>query len=76
MVDRLIAGDGWLPGTGSHDAPDNPPAIRIIEYTNVAGRTAWGVVFEGDRDPYRYELETEYVRSPVVIWRRPGCPLL
>lgn len=70
MVDRMIAGDGWLPECGDHDAPDNPPAVRIVEYTNFEGRLAWGVVFRGDRDPYRYERPTEYVRKPRVIWEK------
>ena len=70
FIDQFMANDGWLPSTGSHDAPDNPPAVRIVEYTNAWGKIAWGVVFRGERDLYRYEDATEYVRNPKVIWER------
>ncbi len=70
MVDRLIAGDGWLPETGDRTAPDNPPAIRITEYTNMAGKQAWGVVFQGDSNPYRYESPSDYIRNPRLIWTK------
>lgn len=69
MVDQMIAGNGWLPECGDHDAPDNPPAVRIIEYTTPEGETAWGVVFRGERDPYRYERATHYVQKPKLIWK-------
>lgn len=68
-VKRMIEGDGWLPECGDRDAPDNPPAIKVVEYTNAAGRQTWGVVFRGERNPDRYEIETEYVSGPKVIWR-------
>jgi hypothetical protein len=74
MVDQMMANDGWLPGTGDRNAPDNPPAIRITQYVNAAGKLAWGVVFEGDRDPYRYEQESEYIHHPKVIWIRGEGP--
>jgi hypothetical protein len=71
VIDRLIAGDGWLAEYGDRDAPDNPPANRIVEYTNFSGRRCWGVVFEGEfGDPFRYEQETGYIRNPKLIWTR------
>ena len=45
-----------------------PPVIRIIEYTNAWGKRVWGVVLKSDRDPYRYERETEHVQNPKLIW--------
>lgn len=69
FVDRLIAGNGRLP-EDQEDAPDNAPAIRIVEYTNQGGRRVYGVAFEGDFNPYRYETETEFLRDPCVIWTR------
>lgn len=71
MVDEMMANDGWLVGCGDRDAPDNPPAVRIIEYTTPEGATTWGVVFRDERDPYRYERPTHFVRNPKVIWKRP-----
>jgi hypothetical protein len=70
MIDRMIAGNGWLPECGDHDTPDNPPAVRIVEYTTPEGATTWGVVFRGERDPGRYERPTYYVQNPRVIWRK------
>ncbi len=67
LVEALIAGGGRLPWD-REDAPDNPPAVRIVEYTNAAGRATWGVVFRGDRDPDRYERETPFVRRARVVW--------
>jgi hypothetical protein len=60
IVDDIIAGnyedDGW---------------IKIVEYTNQGGRQTWGCVTDRERDPDRYERETQYVRNPRVIWRKP-----
>ena len=67
VVDRLIANDGWY-DTHDKGAPDNPRAQKIVRYVNAWGRDTWGVVFAGDYDPDRYEVETEYVRKPQVIW--------
>lgn len=71
FIESIIEGNGW-PVEVSEEAkgdPDNPPAIKIVEYTNKVGRKAWGVVFRGERgDPNRYEVETEFVRNPEVIW--------
>jgi hypothetical protein len=69
IVDSLIAGDGWETAD-DHDAPDNPPAIRIVEYDTPEGATCWGVVFRGERDIYRYDRETQFVRRPRLLWSR------
>jgi hypothetical protein len=75
MIDQMMANDGWLPGTGDRNAPDNPPASRIVEYVNSVGKLAWGVVFEGEPgDPLRYETPSEYVRRPRLIWVRGEGP--
>lgn len=66
FADRLIRSNG-LEG---EEAPDNPPAVRIVEYTNAWGKLAYGVVFSTDRDPDRYDRETEYVQQPKTFWER------
>lgn len=70
FVDQLIAGNGRI---DPEEAPDNPWAVKIVEYTNMAGRQAWGVVFANEAPETwgRYEVETEYVGAPRVIWERP-----
>lgn len=67
LIDALIAGNGRI---DPEDAPDNPAAIKIVAYTTPEGARVWGVVFERERDPDRYERPTQYVKDPIVIWRR------
>jgi hypothetical protein len=71
MVDAMMANEGWLPECGDRDAPDNPPVVRIVEYTTPEGATTWGCVFQGERDQHRYERPTFYVQNPRVIWTKP-----
>ena len=68
FADRLIAGGGWLNGDSANAMGDNPQCTKIVEYDNAWGGKAYGAVFETDRDPGRYEVPTEYVRSPRVYW--------
>jgi hypothetical protein len=67
FADRLIAGNGWLP-EANRNAPNNPQCVKIIEYENAWGGTAYGCVFATDRAPDRYDLPTEYIRAPRVLW--------
>jgi hypothetical protein len=81
-IDKIIAGNGWSDpsyAVDGEDGPADPPVIKIVEYTNAEGRQTWGVVFEnelrlrnrdGSRVADRYEVPTQYVRNPKVIWRR------
>lgn len=69
IVDRLIANGGRY---DPEEAPDNPFAERIVEYIDQGGGVAYGVTFEGDHNPYRYEQETEFVKNPKLIWQRIG----
>lgn len=79
LVDAMIAGDGWDDSNRlgdrpwPHDAPDNPPAIRIVEYDTPEGATVWGVVFRGDSAPFRYDVPSQYVLNPRVIWTKGGA---
>lgn len=71
FADELIAGNGFLARfPEEEESPDNPPAIKIIEYDNAWGSKAYGVVFKGDYDPGRYERPTKYVQNPRIIWER------
>jgi hypothetical protein len=53
-----------------HLLGEGAQAVRVVEYTNSWGIQAYGVIFRGDRDPLRYERETEYVRNPKLLWSR------
>lgn len=60
MVDQLIAARGRYPG-------DSMRVVRIIEYTNAWGGTAYGLVYEGM--PWDAYQATEFVRNPKELWR-------
>ena len=61
IVDAIIAANG-------KQYEDEPAVSRIVEYANANGRRTWGVTWENERDQFRYERVTEYVRDPVVIF--------
>lgn len=67
FADALIAGNGLHPDCGE-EAPDNPRAVLIVEYTNLGGKLAYGVTFATDRDRNRYFAPSEFVRNPRVYW--------
>lgn len=72
--DNRDAIDSIIARNGDREAGDPPGSeiVKVVEYTNVEGRQCWGVVFrsEGGWGLDRYEVETEFVRAPKVIWRR------
>lgn len=81
MVEEIIKNNGWLDEFNSPEdrkAPDNPPAVKIVEYTTPEGNPVWGIVFANEvHHPdvlNRYEQETFYVRNPHVIWERKDDP--
>ena len=56
LVDKLIRQDGFYdpPGTMFPD----PRCVKIVEYTNMGGNRAWGLVYEND--PYfKYDDQPE-----------------
>jgi hypothetical protein len=65
MIDKMIAANGAL-----YD--DEPPVVKIVEYTNAWGNIAWGLVFDSEHPSRhdRYEVETKYIRDPKVIFVR------
>jgi len=68
FADRLIAGNGLLPECGD-EAPDNPRATKIVEYTNIGGKLAYGVTFHGGYDDDKYMQESAYIRNPREYWK-------
>lgn len=76
FADGLIRGNGRVPGEDprlglvlGEEAPDDPPAVRIVEYVNQGNRLAYGVTFPND-DPEKYLRESEYIRNPKIYWER------
>lgn len=74
FIDNIIKHNGWT-DEHDHDAPDNPRAHSIVEFTNAFGKRVYGVSFAYEGDPDRYLVETEYVRDPKVIWTAAEHPL-
>lgn len=76
-VDRIIAANGdpmkYLPADDVEDIKaggfPEPAVVKIVEYTNMAGRQAWGVIFEGE-DLDRYHANPGFIDDPVTIFER------
>lgn len=66
FADELISGNGYHPNCGE-PAPDNPRATRIMEYTNIGGKIAYGVTFDHDNQE-KYAAESSYIRNPHIYW--------
>lgn len=45
---------------------DDPRVVRIVEYTNMGGKQAFGLEYEGQLGKY---AESAYVRKPKVYWQ-------
>lgn len=65
FVDNIIRNNGFYNGD-DEDAPDNPRCVKIVEFINMGGRIAWGVMFEGDN--LNKYAASEFVRNPRTIW--------
>lgn len=61
-VGKAIA-DTIKAANGRYD--DDPPVLRIVEYTDMGGQLAYGLEYEGQLGKYG---ESQYVRNPKVYW--------
>ena len=67
----IIRCNGVYPGDeDSHFGP----VVRVVRYTDQGGREAFGIVYEAEMrgEPgrlFRYDEQSDYIGSPVVIWR-------
>jgi hypothetical protein len=59
IADKIIAGDGYYPG-------DDIRVIKIVEYTDMGGKLAYGLIYEGNH-PDMYAA-SPYIRNPKTIW--------
>jgi hypothetical protein len=60
IVDEIIAGNGHY--------MDDPRVVKIVRYENMFNRKhAYGLVYETDGDPMRYENAPQCINSE-VIW--------
>lgn len=59
LADILVKGDGYYLET------DDPRVVRIIEYTDMGGKQAFGIEYEHQVGKY---AESKWVRDPKVYW--------
>lgn len=61
-IDTIIKNNGYY--------EDDPQVFQIVEYINAYGMTTWGVtwVSESMQRRHRYEIESQYINHPKVIW--------
>lgn len=65
FADRVVAANGVL----YPDDPFEPPIQRLVEYTDMGGKLAYGMTLKG-QDPEKYLRASEFIRSPRVFWDR------
>ncbi len=61
-IAKIIAANGA-------EYPDEPPVVKIVQYTNANGGTCYGVTWEGE-PLFRYDFPTPWIQNPVVMWER------
>ena len=58
LVDEIIAGNGFY--------EDDPQVVKVVQYTNLVGGTAFGLMWKGD-DLGKYAASA-YINNPKTIW--------
>jgi hypothetical protein len=66
IIDELVKHNGLYPNDPTDYSTPDPRVIKIVEYTNMAGKQTWGVIYEGMS--LDYYAESEYVRNPKTYW--------
>ena len=60
IIDELIADNG--------DYYDDPPVVKIVQYTNKWGTISYGVIYQGmSLDHY---AASEFIINPMTIFER------
>lgn len=62
FADIIVAGDGYY--------SDDPRVYRIVEYTDMGGKLAYGLEYRHQVGKY---AESAYIRNPRVYWQAPDC---
>lgn len=57
LANIIAANDGYY--------MDDPRVVRIVEYTDMGGKLAYGLEYEHQRGKYS---ESPYVRNPTIFW--------
>jgi hypothetical protein len=62
IADKVVAGNGHYPGDENLE-----PYVRCVEYTDMAGKLAYGLEFNRELGKY---CESAFVRNPKTYWER------
>ena len=66
IIDSIIENNGY------GDLWD-PRYVKIVQYDNMEGQQVWGGVLDVEVPmkgmANRYEVETQYIKNPKVIWK-------
>lgn len=65
LIDNIIKNNGFYNGD-DEEAPDNPRIVKIVEFINMKGKTAWWIISEREY-LFGYSI-SPYVRNPQIIW--------
>jgi hypothetical protein len=57
LADQIKDADGYY--------SDDPRVMRIVEYTDMGGKQAYGIEYDHQVGKY---AESEFVRNPKVYW--------
>lgn len=57
LAEQIAKADGYY--------MDDPRVVRIVEYTDMGGKLAYGLEYEHQRGKY---AASAYVRDPKVFW--------
>lgn len=58
LADKIVANDGYY--------LDDPRVVRVVEYTDMGGKQAYGIEYEHQLGKY---VESVFVRAPKVYWQ-------
>ena len=58
LADKIKTADGYY--------ADDPRVMRIVEYTDMGGKQAYGIEYEHQVGKY---AESAYVRNPRIYWQ-------
>ncbi len=63
QVHEIIENDGWN--------EDDPRVFQIVKYINNWNNITYGLTwaYESEERKHRYEIETDFVKQPKIIWR-------
>lgn len=59
IADKIVEGNGYY-------CEEDPLCVRIVEYTDMGGKQAYGIEYEHQRGKY---VESMYVRNPKVYYQ-------